>query len=150
MMRPTADFWDYLRRATPARIALGRAGDGLPTRRVLEFMLAHARARDAVWADLDSASLLAELAAWHPVLVRSAAPDRATFLQRPDLGRRLAQNSAQPSRLAPMTPRSSSPTGFPLAPCKSKQPASAKCFWRVRFCFCPSGHCSPGAGRLGR
>ena len=95
MMRPPGDFWDYLRRVTPARIALGRVGDGLPTHRLLEFDLAHARARDAVWANLDSAALLAELAAWCPVLVRSAAPDRATFLQRPDLGRRLARNSLQ-------------------------------------------------------
>jgi ethanolamine ammonia-lyase small subunit len=93
MMRPPRDFWDYLRSATPARIALGRAGDGLPVRRLLEFDLAHARARDAVWTALDSPALLSDLAAWHPVLVRSAAPDRRTFLQRPDLGRRLAQDS---------------------------------------------------------
>jgi ethanolamine ammonia-lyase small subunit len=95
MTRPQGDFWDYLRTATPARIALGRAGDGLPTRRLLEFELAHAQARDAVWTNLDGAALLAELAAWRPVLVRSAAPDRASFLQRPDLGRRLAQDSAR-------------------------------------------------------
>jgi ethanolamine ammonia-lyase small subunit len=83
MTLPPGDFWDYLRRATPARIALGRAGDGLPTRRVLEFELAHARARDAVKANLDPAGLIAELAAWRPILVSSEANDRATFLQRP-------------------------------------------------------------------
>jgi ethanolamine ammonia-lyase small subunit len=94
-MTPPGDFWDYLRRATPARIALGRAGDGLPTRRVLEFELAHARARDAVKANLDPAALIAELVDWCPVLVRSEAEDRATFLQRPDLGRRLAQHFAR-------------------------------------------------------
>ena len=70
-------------------------GDGLPTQRVLEFEFAHARARDAVWASLDSAALLAALSAWRPVLVRSAAPDRATYLQRPDLGRCLADDSRQ-------------------------------------------------------
>jgi ethanolamine ammonia-lyase small subunit len=95
MTAPDADFWDYLRSATPARIALGRAGNGLPTRRVLEFELAHARAKDAVWANLDQAALLAELADWHPILVRSEAQDRATFLQRPDLGRQLAKDSAR-------------------------------------------------------
>jgi ethanolamine ammonia-lyase small subunit len=95
MTLPPGDFWDYLRRATPARIALGRAGDGLPTPRVLEFELAHARARDAVKANLDYAALLAWLADWRPVLVRSEAKDRATFLQRPDLGRRLAQDCAE-------------------------------------------------------
>jgi ethanolamine ammonia-lyase small subunit len=93
MTLPPGDFWDYLRRATPARIALGRAGDGLPTRRVLEFEFAHARARDAVAASLDHVPLIAELAHWNPVLVRSEAQDRAVFLQRPDLGRRLAQES---------------------------------------------------------
>jgi len=94
MTQPTGDFWEFLRRATPARIALGRVGDGLPTRRVLEFELAHARARDAVKANLDSAALIAELADWRPILVRSEAKDRATFLQRPDLGRRLAREFA--------------------------------------------------------
>jgi ethanolamine ammonia-lyase small subunit len=95
MTLPPGDFWDYLRRATPARIALGRTGDGLPTHRVLEFELAHARARDAVKTNLDSAALIAELAAWHPILVRSEAHDRAIYLQRPDLGRRLAPDSAR-------------------------------------------------------
>ena len=52
--------------ATTARIALGRTGDGLPTDRVLEFELAHARARDAVQSDLDYPSLMAELADWQP------------------------------------------------------------------------------------
>ena len=94
MTPPPGDFWDYLRRATPARIALGRAGDGLPTRRVLEFELAHARARDAVKAHLDPAALISELAAWRPILVRSEAQNRAIYLQRPDLGRRLAPDSA--------------------------------------------------------
>jgi ethanolamine ammonia-lyase small subunit len=95
MTLPPGDFWDYLRRATPARIALGRAGDGLPTHRVLEFELAHARARDAVKANLDPAALIAELADWRPILVRSEARDRAIYLQRPDLGRRLARDSVR-------------------------------------------------------
>lgn len=95
MKREPGDFWMYLRQATPARIALGRTGNGLPTHRVLEFELAHARARDAVWASLDGSALLAELAVFRPLLVRSAAPDRAVFLQRPDLGRRLAADGVQ-------------------------------------------------------
>ena len=99
MTLPPSDFWDYLRRATPARIALGRAGDGLPTHRVLEFELDHARARDAVKANLDHQTLMAELAEWRPILVRSEAQDRASFLQRPDLGRRLAENRGE--KLAP-------------------------------------------------
>ena len=94
MSEQARDFWDYLRRATPARIALGRTGDGLPTQRVLEFELAHARARDAVNTNLDPTTLIAELADWRPILLRSEAPDRLTFLQRPDLGRRLTSDCA--------------------------------------------------------
>src|SRR5262245_22276921 len=90
MTERNRDFWDYLRANTPARIALGRPGGGLPTRRVLEFELAHARARDAVNTNLDHTALMAALEAWHPILVHSEAADRITFLQRPDLGRRLA------------------------------------------------------------
>ncbi|MCL2384279.1 MAG: ethanolamine ammonia-lyase subunit EutC [Alphaproteobacteria bacterium] len=99
MSRVTGDFWDYLRGATPARIALGRAGNGLPTARLLEFELAHAAARDAVWTDLDTATILATLAPWHPILVQSTAPDRVTYLQRPDLGRVLSVDSY--ARLTP-------------------------------------------------
>jgi ethanolamine ammonia-lyase small subunit len=85
------DPWHALRALTPARIALGRAGVSLPTRAHLEFQLAHARARDAVQDRLDVGRLQAALAAGglKCVAVRSAAPDRAAYLQRPDLGRRL-------------------------------------------------------------
>jgi len=93
------DEWAHLRRATTARIALGRTGDSLPTFRVLEFALAHARARDAVHAKLDVEQLRAEMAALAPIAVRSRADTRAIYLQRPDLGRRLAQESR--ARLRP-------------------------------------------------
>lgn len=100
------DFWDGLRSTTQARIGLGRAGDGMPTGRVLEFRLAHALARDAVHDPLDVEALVealtgpglcagpevsgeAEPAArlGPPVVVRSRAADRAQYLRRPDLGR---------------------------------------------------------------
>jgi|SRR5690349_3731834 len=74
-----------LRSFTPARVGLGRAGNGLPTSELLRFQLDHARARDAVYEELDPASL-----GLPHVLVHSAAPDRATYLRRPDLGRVLA------------------------------------------------------------
>ncbi|HTD44746.1 MAG TPA: ethanolamine ammonia-lyase subunit EutC [Bryobacteraceae bacterium] len=83
--------WTGLRELTAARIALGRCGHSLPTRELLAFQLAHARARDAVYHSLDVSSL-----ALHPaVVLKSAAPDRATYLRRPDLGRLLAQESVQ-------------------------------------------------------
>ncbi|CAO4172239.1 ethanolamine ammonia-lyase subunit EutC [Methylorubrum populi] len=85
------EAFDRLRRLTPARVGLGRAGQGLPTESMLEFQLAHARAQDAVRAELDLARLGRELP--HPFLVvESAAGNRATYLQRPDLGRRLSES----------------------------------------------------------
>ena len=85
--------WTDLRRFTPARVGLGRAGNGLPTRAHLDFLEAHARARDAVHSALDVPALQAALAPEPTVLVHSAAPDRATYLLRPDLGRRLADDT---------------------------------------------------------
>jgi ethanolamine ammonia-lyase small subunit len=92
-MNSDSDPWTYLRRATSARIALGRTGDSLPTHRVLEFALAHARARDAVHAKLDIDRLTMELGEAKLITVYSQAEDRAQYLQRPDLGRRLAPAS---------------------------------------------------------
>jgi ethanolamine ammonia-lyase small subunit len=91
------DPWAVLRGATRARVALGRAGDGLPTARELEFRLAHAVARDAVHTPLDPDVVRAGLPDQEVLEVRSAAADRAEYLQRPDLGRRLAPGPALPS-----------------------------------------------------
>jgi ethanolamine ammonia-lyase small subunit len=93
---PLPDLGSELRRLTPARVGLGRAGPGWPTREVLRFGLGHARARDAVHHPLDVAPLTDALraAGYRPLLLRSAAPDRATYLTRPDLGRRLDGASA--------------------------------------------------------
>jgi ethanolamine ammonia-lyase small subunit len=89
-----------LRAATPARVGLGRSGAGLPTRALLDVQLAHARARDAVQAQLDAPALAAALAL--PSLeVASAAPDRATFLMNPDLGRRLGPGGERLARTEP-------------------------------------------------
>ena len=90
--------WSDLRRFTPARVALGRAGNGLPTAAHLDFQAAHAAARDAVHAALDVEALRSDLAAagLASIAVHSEASDRRTFLLRPDLGRRLAQPAAVP------------------------------------------------------
>ncbi len=95
-MKPlVVDPWAGLRAHTPARIGLARSGSALATQALLDFRADHAGARDAVGAVLDEAALAAELAPFGSVLtVASAAPDRATYLRRPDLGRRLGEASA--------------------------------------------------------
>jgi ethanolamine ammonia-lyase small subunit len=90
---PVRESWVSLRRHTPARIALGRAGSGLPVKAHLEFQAAHARARDAVHAVLDTAALAKKIASGTPVLVRSQAEDRQAFLRFPDRGRKLSRES---------------------------------------------------------
>jgi ethanolamine ammonia-lyase small subunit len=94
-----ANPWDGLRRFTSARIALGRAGSSLPTVPMLAFQLSHARARDAVHQPLDVAALHAAFnaAGFETLDVESAAPDREHYLRRPDLGRKL--NDESTSRL---------------------------------------------------
>ena len=103
----TPDPWAALRQRTAARVALGRAGSALPTSALLAFELDHARARDAVHRALDVDALEQDLRATTSRIVRlhGAASDRATYLLRPDLGRRL--DDASRERLA----------ALPEAPC---------------------------------
>ena len=93
---PAPDPWAGLREFTAARIALGRCGVSVPLRAALDFRLAHAHARDAVYSTLDSARLLAQLTALHlPARqVHSRATTREVYLQRPDYGRQLDAASA--------------------------------------------------------
>jgi ethanolamine ammonia-lyase small subunit len=86
-----------LRQFTPARIALGRTGNSLPTRELLEFGADHAMARDAVHAPFNPKHIAEQLAAMNleSIEVHSAAKDRATYLRRPDLGRRLDEPSRE-------------------------------------------------------
>lgn len=105
-VEPDADAWRVLRSLTTARIGLGRAGVSQPTRHHLAFQLAHAQARDAVHATLDVTALAADLdvLGLPSLRLRSAAGDRATYLQRPDLGRRLDTASReQVEEIAPNT-----------------------------------------------
>ena len=91
------DPWFRLAGHTAARIGLGRAGCSLPTREVLEFALAHARARDAVYTRLDCVQLTAALSGLDllAVTVDSEAADRQVYLRRPDLGRQLSAPSKE-------------------------------------------------------
>lgn len=87
MLRP-----DALVAITRARLTLGREVSGLSTRGLQQFRLDHAAAREAVWRPLDTDALASSLAdlGLEIRLVASAARDRAEYLRRPDLGRRLA------------------------------------------------------------
>lgn len=149
-----ADIWEPLRRLTQARIGLGRAGAALPTKALLEFQRAHAEAREAVWRPWDYEGLAQALCAEGEkvLLVRSQADNRAIFLQRPDLGRRLTPESS-----ASLAAEGGSETPMALATAKKAEIAfvvsdglSAKAidthflpFWRVlrpqlkKFCIAP-------------
>jgi ethanolamine ammonia-lyase small subunit len=86
---------EALRSYTPARIGLERTGVSLATRPLLDFQLAHARARDAVHAAIDVRMLCDELrrSGLPALALESKARDRNTYLTRPDLGRSLSEES---------------------------------------------------------
>lgn len=88
----TPDPWEGLRAFTAARIALGRTGAAMPLREVLQFRLAHAHARDAVFSSLDIP--LFRQQPWEVNVLHSEAGDRTVYLQRPDKGRKLHPSSA--------------------------------------------------------
>lgn len=89
------DPWRDFVSLTAARIALGRAGGSIPTRELLDFGLAHARARDAVRRPFEAEALRTQLAAagCETLLIESRARTRDEYLRRPDLGRRLSDES---------------------------------------------------------
>lgn len=89
------DLWDSLRQFTDARISLGRCGASLPLRENLAFKLAHAQARDAVHQPFKIDDLAGKLMEkGHDVLtLQSNVADRSEFLTRPDMGRRLSEES---------------------------------------------------------
>lgn len=92
-----ADAWYPLKQFTAARIALGRTGNAIPLKELLKFRLAHAHARDAVYAGLHSQELVQQLQQFNlPVyLLHSKAKDRNEYLLHPDLGRQLNDASVQ-------------------------------------------------------
>lgn len=86
-----SDPWSDLKEYTAARIALGRTGTAEPLQALLQFRLAHALARDAVYAVPDQQMLLNELQALHcaAFTLQTQAANRSEYLQYPDKGRRL-------------------------------------------------------------
>lgn len=93
------DPWVGLRGATQARIGLGRSGMSLPTAAVLELQACLAAARDSVHLPLDVDALvpgLRQIGLGEPIVTLSKAPDRETYLRRPDLGRMPASLTGLP------------------------------------------------------
>ena len=91
------DPWEHLRTYTRARIALGRCGSSIPTSEMLDFQLCHAKARDAVHAQLDfegAWKALERISGEKVFVLNSRVRDRSGYLRRPDLGRRLSEASA--------------------------------------------------------
>ena len=100
-----------LRSLTPARVGLAHAGVSLETRDLLDFQRAHAQARDAVHSHLEAASIaasLTQISSRQVLRMHSACADRATYLQRPDLGRTLDEPSR--NQLLRHTPPANSPS----------------------------------------
>lgn len=85
------DNWSFLKKFTKARIALGNVGGALPLNEVLDFRLAHAKAKDAIFSELAVQELLEKLTALglSPLVLQSNIENRNQYLTRPDLGRSL-------------------------------------------------------------
>lgn len=84
-----------LQQFTSARIAIGRVGTSIPLKQSLDFKLAHAHARDAVYSELNLDHLTEAFKQFElPVLhLHSQVTDRRQYLQRPDMGRKLNEAS---------------------------------------------------------
>ncbi len=86
-----------IKKYTQARIALGKKGVSVPAKEMLQFKMDHAHARDAVFSLLEIDKLSKELKSFNlPVfLLKSKATDKHLYLKRPDLGRKLDENSIE-------------------------------------------------------
>lgn len=91
------DNWSFLKNFTKARIALGNVGGALPLNEVLDFRLAHAKAKDAIFSELavnELSEALANLGV-SPMILKSNIENRNQYLTRPDLGRTLDAISSE-------------------------------------------------------
>jgi ethanolamine ammonia-lyase small subunit len=91
---------EALRARTPARLVVGRAGVSYRTATQLELREDHAAAVDAVQAEMDlprdfGADFVRRTALFE---VATLAPDKAAFLQQPELGRKLGPQAIEEIR----------------------------------------------------
>ncbi len=91
---------ETIRARTPARILVGRAGSSYRTATQLALRSDHAAALDAVHAEIDlDRDLGAALIRTYGIFeVASCARDKAEYLMRPDLGRRLSDTGREAVR----------------------------------------------------
>jgi ethanolamine ammonia-lyase small subunit len=90
-----SDIVRKVRTRTPARLLVGRAGASYRTKTQMELREAHAAARDAVRAEMNSLDALGNefVERWTLFDVRSMAGSKSEYLLRPDLGRRFDDKS---------------------------------------------------------
>lgn len=81
---------EALRKQTPARIVVGRAGTRATTDTWLKFRFDHAAAVDAVYGEVPQ-EILERLGF---IQLHSKVADKEEYIRRPDLGRRLSEASA--------------------------------------------------------
>lgn len=97
------DPWAELKRFTTARIAMGRTGGSLRTDNLLDFRLAHARAKDAVLSAFHPERVIEDLKAnnFDYVTASTIVKDKLDYLLHPENGRRLSgESEAQFAALA--------------------------------------------------
>lgn len=83
------DYLADLRKKTPARIAVGRSGTRPKTSTWLQFRFDHAAAVDAVYGEVPE-DILERLQFFQ---THSRVQDKEEYIRRPDLGRRLSDDS---------------------------------------------------------
>src|SRR3979490_1776771 len=96
---PNADSAEIARKIrmhTPARLLVGRAGAAYRTETQLQLREDHAKARDAVRAELDLKTAFDSecVETWNLFEVSTRAATKLEFLARPALGRKFSEDSA--------------------------------------------------------
>jgi ethanolamine ammonia-lyase small subunit len=92
-----ADKWEILKKFTNARINLGLAGNSLPTDKVLALRMAHALAKDALYTELDVATIEEEIKTigLDSLVVQSKISSKNEYLINPNKGRLLDPFSSE-------------------------------------------------------